>query len=173
MGNAHVERNQPFLSTLELFKLKGDRARAYLALDAKSRRAFLAGDLAKVSRDSVTFSGADGPTDIDTLEWFASVADLAKALAWIRRHTEGTTTRLGRDLMGINPGLDLSGENLSYVGYKGGSEPGVLNLSYLLRSRGGTWYALSVTWNDPKAPVDEAKLFTLVQGMVPLLTNEK
>jgi hypothetical protein len=40
-----------------------------------------------------------------------------------------------------------------YVGFKGGSEPGVLNMTYLLQSTKGEWYALSVGGNNRQAPL--------------------
>lgn len=41
----------------------------------------------------------------------------------------------------------------SYVGYKGGSEPGVLSMTYLLESKKGKRACLSMSWNNPKQNV--------------------
>lgn len=49
----------------------------------------------------------------------------------------------------------------SYIGYKGGSEPGVLNLTWLLCDTGGEWRVLSMSWNNPEALVD-ADTFELI-----------
>lgn len=173
MGHHQPERDRPLLSTMELFKLKGARAAAYLPLAEQGRRHYLETQLPRMSEDEITFSGADAPTGIDTLEWFASTADLARALDWLRRHTEAPATRPGRELMAINPGVPLPGAELAYVGYKGGSEPGVLNLSFLLRTEAGAWYALVATWNDPRAALDEKRLFGLAPRFVPLLVGDR
>jgi hypothetical protein len=169
-GHTHAALNVPFLTTVELFKLKGDPsgelAKKYLALDAAGRRAFLDGDLAARPRSAIQPWGK--PSHVDTLEWFASANDLCRVMDWLRRHTESGRAAPLRQVLAINRGLPL-GDAWSYVGFKGGSEPGVLNLTYLLRSAGGDWYALSAGWNDTKAPVDEGKLEGLVQRLAELV----
>jgi hypothetical protein len=68
-----------------------------------------------------------------------------------------------------NVGLSISKEAFPYIGYKGGSETGVLNLTYLLRAKDGTWYAASAGWNDPKDSVETTKLTGLMQRALYLL----
>lgn len=174
-GTGHIkpELNVPFLSTLEVFKLKGEptgqAATAYLALDAKGRRAFLADTIAKVkSEDAKPFQ--DGkPAYVDKIEWFASAADMCRVMNWLRQQTEGDKT--ARQILAINPGSGLSipRDKWQYVGFKGGSEPGVLNMTYLLQSTKGEWYALSVGWNDRQAPLQNEKLFALLQQVLKLI----
>ena len=41
---------------------------------------------------------------------------------------------------------------------KGGSEPGVLNLTWLVRNRAGTWHVVTGSWNNPAAPLEEHRL---------------
>jgi hypothetical protein len=41
-----------------------------------------------------------------------------------------------------------------YVGYKGGSEPGVLQLTWLLRRTDDRWFVLSMTLDDPANAAD-------------------
>ncbi|HEY5219044.1 MAG TPA: hypothetical protein VIJ16_04505, partial [Gemmatimonadaceae bacterium] len=78
-------------------------------------------------------------------------------------------TAPARAILAVNPGLNLSGGEWTYVGYKGGSEPGVLDLTLLLWHRSGAWYIVSATWNDPARVVDEATLIGLVQRAVDLV----
>lgn len=171
IGHASPDRNVPFLSTAELFKLKWgpDKAAidAYLALGAQARRRYL-GELARVPRSSVQFSGTD-PLAIDRLEWFASTADLCRALDWIRTRTERGSAAPARGVLAINPGIRLDAQEWPYIGFKGGSEPGVLNLSFLLQSKTRTWYAVSASWNDPQAPLDEGKFIGLIERAVSLI----
>ena len=105
------------------------------------------------------------PVAIDRLEWFASAADLCRLMDWFRRKDDAVA--LG--LMGINRGLDVPEDRFPYAGYKGGSEPGVLNLTWLLRAADGTEYALSAGWNDPGKALDEKRFFELVQSAIHLL----
>jgi hypothetical protein len=172
-GHTKPEINVPFLSTLEMFKLKGEptgqAATAYLALDAKGRRTFLADTIAKVKREDAKPFQDGKPAYVDKIEWFASATDLCRLMNWLRQQTEGDTT--ARQIIAINPGsgLNIPRDKWQYVGFKGGSEPGVLNLTYLLQSTRGEWYALSVGWNNTQAPLQNEKLFALLQQMLKIL----
>jgi len=66
-------------------------------------------------------------------------------------------------LMGINPGIADPGQ-WAHVAYKGGSEPGVLNLTTQVVGKSGKTYCVSATWNDTK-PLDE-KRFELLYGLL-------
>ena len=170
LGVAAPARNRPFLATREAFVLKyGDPAllRRWAAADEAGRRALLGSDLAAAEAaalDGKRFTGR--PTAIGEAEWFASPADLVRTLDWLRR--SGDSTAL--DLLAINPGVDraLAGD-FAYVGYKGGSEPGVVSMSFLLRTREGRWLAVSATWNDEAAALDEARFIALMSRLVGLM----
>jgi hypothetical protein len=167
VGVQAPERNRPFLSTREAFALKlGDAAllARWNAADEAGRRALLDGVIAPVETAALDPTRLGGPPlAIDEVEWFASPADIVRTLDWLRRN--GGETAL--DILAINPGL---GPNLArdfdYFGFKGGSEPGVLNTSFLLRNKAGRWIALSVSWNNVAAPLDEAKFVGLVSRLV-------
>lgn len=160
LGNRHAERNVPFLTTLEMFQLKyGDAGRraAYLAGDAAARQAILA-KMPGSAEPAQLSSFTTAPRDIDRIEWLASAGDLCRAMAWYRSPERAEA----RGLLAINPGLAQLKETWAYVGYKGGSEAGVLSLNFLLRSKSGSWYAASAIWNNPSAAVDASQLETLV-----------
>lgn len=52
---------------------------------------------------------------------------------------------------------------------KGRAETGVLDLTFLLRAKDGTWFAASAGWNDPLQAVEESKLIGLMQRVLYLL----
>jgi beta-lactamase class A len=165
VGNTHAARNIPFLSTREMFALKSsagsDLLPHYLADDVAQRRAVLANadrlPLVRINYDL----GTAHPLAIESVEWFASAADLARTMLWLRDHTGSAVTAPAREILAVNPGLRL-GDPWSYVGYKGGSETGVLNMTFLLRNRTGAWYVLTATWNNPGAAVNEGILGDLM-----------
>ncbi len=170
LGVAAPERNRPFLSTRELFALKlGDPAllARWSAADEAGRRALVAGPLAGVDPRALDLSRILArPVAIDKAEWFASPADLVRTMDWLRRNGDRTTL----DILAINPGLGrTAAEGFAYLGFKGGSETGVLNATFLLRTRQGRWMALSVTWNNPNATLDEARFIALVSRLVALM----
>lgn len=169
MGNAHAERSIPFLATNELFRLKMTRgargADDYAKLDVAKKRAFLAKDVASWPLDeaSVDHGAFTTPNRIDSLEWFASASDLCRAMDWLRKSTESGPAATVREVLAIHRGLDVSKELFPWCGFKGGSEPGVINLTFLLKSKDGAWFAVAATWNDPKDPVDETRFAGLIQ----------
>lgn len=170
LGLTAPERNRPFLSTLETFALKTGPDTAlraeWLKGDEAARRVLL-GRVGAIGADKVVLNRLAGvPADIDTLEWFASTTDLVRTMDWLRLNGGDEA----RAILAINPGIrEAVARDFSYVGYKGGSEPGVMQMSLLLQTRAGAWYALSGSWNNPAAPVDEAKFAQLMSRAAALV----
>ncbi|MGB0714672.1 MAG: serine hydrolase [Phycisphaerae bacterium] len=167
-GNEHVSRNQPFLSTMEMFKLKSDDRLLdkYVKGDTDRRRKLLRGSVKRVKRDGVEPFADGKPVAIDEVEWFASAADLCRLLKWLHDHDDGVVL----PILSVNKGLDISDEAYSYAGYKGGSEPGVLNMTWLLKDKSGQAYVLSAGWNNPTeegAPIE--KFVSILQPILDLL----
>jgi hypothetical protein len=67
-------------------------------------------------------------------------------------------------------------ENLSegwrYIGFKGGSEPGVITLSWLLQDRTGKWHVVTLSWNNPDAAVDPGTFGALAMRAIALARAE-
>ena len=168
--------NVPFLTTMELFKLKGAGqgalGRRYLALDLKGKRKLLAGEVAATPGSAVGALFADGkPVLIDQLEWFASSADLARTMAWLDAHRTTAGGKEALRILAINPGVGAAlAKRCAYVGYKGGSEPGVMSMTALVRDSVGKARVVSASWNNPAAPIDELNFAALVTRAVELLS---
>ncbi|KAF0245665.1 MAG: hypothetical protein FD180_1385 [Planctomycetota bacterium] len=167
MGNADAAKSRPFLSTCELFKLRSskDLRKAYLKADEAGRRAMLDREIKAFERSKVAMWAKPGA--ISKIEWFASGADLCKAMDWFRKQNDEAA--LG--VLAVNRGLDIRKDVWPYCGFEGGSEPGVLNLTYLLKRDDGAWFAASFGWNDTKDPVQENRLFALVQSAIDLMAK--
>lgn len=169
VGVSAAGRNRPLISTLEMAAIKtGPEAglAAWRAADEARRRALLARDYAAIDAgriDPARFSG--NPLALD-VEWYGSAADLVRTMDWIRRHGDDGA----RAILAINSGLGapLRGE-LAYAGHKGGSEPGLINLTWLVRNRAGVWHVVTASWNNPAAPVEEAKLVALMARAIQLV----
>ncbi len=169
LGIAAPERNRPFLSTLEAFALKagtGEAAGGWAAADEAKRRSLLAAyeSLSPEQIELEKLSG--GPKQIDTIEWFASADDLIRTMDWLRRN--GGKEVL--EILAINPGIGkAAAAELGYLGYKGGSETGVMNMAFLVRSKAGVWHAVAGGWNNEAAAVDEGRFVGLMSRAVALL----
>ncbi|MCT2558169.1 class A beta-lactamase-related serine hydrolase [Tsuneonella sp. YG55] len=166
-GHTAPERMFPFLTTMELFALKGDAASARAFVNApKERQRTLVEELAqRIDRDpaSVVPPAFSEPKMIESLEWFASAEDLRRLMARIVALEDPTA----RQIMAVNPAMPAARRgDWRYVGYKGGSEPGVLNMSWLLQDRAGDWRVLAMSWNDPASSLDLTKFELLSQRLL-------
>ena len=167
-GHVQPELTAPFLTTREMFLLKGgpaERLAAYRAGTPEERLEILYAieDVAvAVSQIQSAFSA--GPVAID-VEWYASAPDLAGLFRLMRAEAnEGAF-----DVMAINPSMPANArENWSYAGYKGGSEPGVLNLTWLLTDKDGRDHILFLSWSNEEANLDETALELIAQRILSL-----
>ena len=59
----------------------------------------------------------------------------------------------------------------AYVGFKGGSEPGVITLNYLVRSKTGQWFAITGNWHDPATAVSASDFAALMNRALRLVPH--
>ena len=170
-GNSHASLDIPFLTTLEMFKLKSKGLRLgneYVQLTANKQKSFLTREVANFPRDSVAFG--DAVAMINKIEWFASPNDIANLLKYIRDNSTSGEGAKVRDILSVNPGLPLDKSRWDYIGYKGGSEPGVLNLSFLLRAKSsGQWYVFTGSWNDTESALKDADFEGYIERAIELV----
>ncbi|AFD25191.1 serine hydrolase [Deinococcus gobiensis] len=145
-------------STRELFALKNpanaELLRAYRAagLDAAARRAVLA----QAATAPLPARGWAVPTALD-VEWYVNTDRLCRLMADVA----------GLDATQLEPGVATPGD-FARVSYKGGSEPGVLNLTTQITTKAGRTFCVSATWNRPEA-LDETRFLGLYAATLRLL----
>ena len=152
-GHSKPALNTPMLSTKDLFVFKLDKddleRQTYIDASVDERRALLAqvleGPLPPIERtESWT-----APKYIENFEWYASGADLCGVAAEMVSHHDEAAYQPLFEILAINGGgLVLDSEQWTYLGFKGGSEPGVMHLGYLLQRADGQWFYLSLNWSD-------------------------
>jgi hypothetical protein len=175
-GMAEPALDTPFLTTRELFVLKlvdwprlADR---YLAQPAAGRLAMLASTVDRVPYSELTAADPaawTAPRDIDSLEWFASPADICRVYASLEALASSPGLAPVASALQINDGgLNLNPGQWRSVSFKGGSEPGVLTLNYLATDRAAQVYVVSVLTESPRAPLSETaatlSLISAVKG---------
>ena len=73
------------------------------------------------------------------------------------------------DILAVSPQLsEKQRAGWSYAGFKGGSEPGVLNLTWLLKDEAGQWHMLAASWLNPEEAVENAALGLLAVRILAL-----
>ncbi len=160
----------PFMATREMIALKvGGDFEAYRAADAAGRLAALeatADDKIDMFEFMSTFTGPPVALDI---EWLVSGEDMANLMRRIRDLDDPTA----RGIMAVNAAVPdhLKGD-WQYVGFKGGSEPGVINLSWLLQDRTDKWHVVTLSWNNPDAAVDHEAFRALAMRAIALARPE-
>ena len=166
IGHSAPDRALPMLTTVEAFALKSNpvlRQRFEKASEA-GQRELLTSERAALSYGAIDMSQlGSGPVAIDTIEWSASPKDTALLLNNLRR----TDSQTARDIMTVNNGIGpATAGKWRYFGYKGGSEPGVISMSFLTQSKTGDWYAISGSWNNPAKDVDNVAFVQLMTRLL-------
>lgn len=164
-GVADAAATLPLLTTMEAFQLKSpgnaDLAAQWKPAGADGRRKLLAANRARLAAtkiDPAMF--ADKPVALD-IEWFASPRDEATVLDWLR--TKGGSEALA--ILSVNPGTPDTGL-FDYMGFKGGSEPGVIYTNWLVKTKKGNWYAVTGGWTRSDAAVDERGFAMLMSRLL-------
>jgi hypothetical protein len=175
MGHHDPALNRPLLLTREWFAIKlrfdASQVRRYVAAGEAERRAILAEE---ADPAAATLTEADdwaGAYLVDTVEWFASAADLCRAAAALHQQAQAPGMAPVLDALSLNPGIPWDAGTWAYVGYKGGYETGVKSEVWLLQRADGRWFALTAVINDPEAEIDAPGLWSLARAAVDLLAT--
>lgn len=162
-GN-HAPGNDPFLTTRELFALKGYRypalANTFLSLPP-ARRASLLPAVDAVPRSRIQpWVTPRAPA----IEWFGAPRDMCEAFAGLLATKDPAVDHA---LSISDGGIGLDRSEFPEVWFKGGSEPGVLTLNYLAREANGRVRVSSLMLANPRGPLAEstpAEALALIRG---------
>ncbi|WP_197051957.1 serine hydrolase [Sphingomonas sp. 35-24ZXX] len=172
-GHASPQDMTPVLSTQQVTGLKMPANAAlrdrFLAADDIEQTRLLqeAGETLRLNKlDLSVYTG--GPNQIDTIEWFASPADIARLLAMLERDGDPVT----RAILKVNPGIPpVSAGRWAYLGYKGGSEPGIMGMSFVAETKQGERYVVSALVNNREAEIDQPGFITLMTRLLDQLAG--
>jgi len=157
----YARRNQPFLTTRQMFTLKSvpgtDERAAYLAATTPETRAVVLKQVDALPLPTVDQLLTEPQLSI---EWHYDVRELCRLMS-----------RVGDiPLMSINPGV---GEPAMYrhIAFKGGSDTGVINLTTMVTTHRGTKVCFSATLNDPTRQVNESAFTIAYSGVLSVLAS--
>ena len=170
IGHSDPAAILPFLSTVEAFALKMDgnaalRDKFFKASEAEQR------DILERNQDRLSLGNVDitqltgAPRFVEQIEWPAAPHDVVALLD----HLRSVDAPLARQIMAVNPGLGAADtDRWDYLGFKGGSEPGVIHLAWLACTADQDCYAVVGGWTDPDAAVDNGQFTTLMSRLLAL-----
>lgn len=170
LGHAQPNKILPMLTTSEMFALKmpanDDLRQAYITASEAEQKMLLKTHQDRLGIKSISISNlANKPLHIDTIEWFASPADVSNLLHHIIKAGDPVVREILKINTIIPPGDAL---RWSYIGGKGGSEPGVISFAFLTESKLGKNYAVSGSWNNSAEPVSSEKFKQLMNRLLNL-----
>ncbi|HAE37630.1 MAG TPA: hypothetical protein DCG57_03195 [Candidatus Riflebacteria bacterium] len=154
-------------NTGHLLKLKfffPAKALEFAKADAAARKGIL-NEMNSIKPSEIASYSAiyqiENPVLVEELEWFISTRDLCETIYSLRDN----------HLLRINPATGLVSKNDWHIaGFKGGSEPGVLNYTWVLQKKADApFYTLSCTIIDPQKPVDDNNFNQLVSRLLKLI----
>jgi len=170
IGREYIERYAPsamipFLKTREMFIIKLGRDSSfvnnYLNSDLGQKREILK-SLDTANINNLNVYDFTTPKFLQ-VEWYASTEELCKTIESLKDHPA----------LSINAGI-LDKKNWNYIAFKGGSEPGVLNYTYLVRKKDTSpLYSISATINNNESTVDSGNDFTILIKRIIELANEE
>lgn len=138
-----------------MFKLKGniskEDAEKYIQKNTQEKREYLK-ELKKLDIEKNDFPGT--PTFIDKIEWLFTTEELCTVIESLK----------GEKPLGINDS-GLVNKGWSYVGFKGGSEPGVLNLTYVLEKNKDI-YSVSATINNDRKEINNSDVLPVISQIL-------
>jgi beta-lactamase class A len=154
---SYTRRNQPFLTTQEAFKLKAAAhadlvARYHRGNEAEKRQVLKA-------LDCLPLPALQALPTTPTLdvEWHFTTRELCGLMAQVE----------GLDMMTVSPSPGVvNPDQWARIAYKGGSELGVLNLTYWLKTKDGANYCIAATQNRADAPIDAQQFFGLYRALL-------
>jgi len=172
---SHYRLDVPFLTTHDLFALKLSAAKKqrdqYLSASPEKKRKMLDDQFDSMSLPAGGDIHWEKPRQIDRLEWFASPMDMCRVLSALKSASQ---TKRGEPvglILSVNPGIHFSRKDWPYVGFKGGSEPGVLTFNWLLRRADGHWFVVVVDVANPKEAFGQSKPLAVAESAAMLLAK--
>lgn len=175
LGHSDPSLMTPLLTTMDLVALKVGPAaglrQQYLDADEAGRRDILA-QISDLGPGDIPVGELTEPIAADTLEWFASPADLCATIStlWDLGGEEGLEPV--REILTENPGMGADPGLWDQIAFKGGSEPGVFAVAWLAVRPDGRVFSLTGTLLNADDVIDEFDAAFLFGGARDLLASD-
>jgi beta-lactamase class A len=172
LGDHFAARDRPLLTTREAFALKlaapPRLLTAFSNAGARTRRDLLA-QVDALPLNPAALPKWIAPRSVGSVEWFASPSDLGRAMIALEALARMPGLSPVGPILELNPGIQLDPSTWTNVAFKGGSEPGVISVTWYLVRADGKAFVVSMVVNDPKHPLDENAAIGVATRVIALL----
>lgn len=168
-GMAEPALNIPVMNTLELAALKvgpaSGLATQWLEADEDGRREIL-DQISDLTPADIPVSEFTEPVFPDRLEWFATGADICRVLVGLFDRGDPLNK-----ILTINPGLEDEEGRFESIAFKGGSEPGLVAMNWLVERSDGRRFVVSGSVVDPDEAFEQVEVILLFGAVRDLVSD--
>ena len=169
-GHAEPGLNVPFMNTMDLAALKvgpaSGLATQWLDAAEAGRRQILE-QVSDITPADIPLSEFVDPVMPDRIEWFASPADMCRVLAALYEVGEPVDK-----ILTINPGLPDEDGDFEAIAFKGGSEPGLVSMNWLVDRPDGRRFVVAGSVVNGDEAFDELEVTLLFGAVRDLVADE-
>lgn len=162
-GMAEPGLNIPFLNTLELSALKvgpaSGLATQWIGGDEAARRGIL-NQISDITPADIPLAEFSRPIHVDEIEWFATPADICRVMVDLYDMGDPLTK-----ILTINPGLPDEDQEFAAIAFKGGSEPGLISMNWLVERTDGRRFVVAGSVVNASEDLDQLEA-TLLFGAI-------
>lgn len=155
--------NIPLMDTMDLTALKlgpaSGLAEQWIDADESGRREIL-DQISDIHPSDIPLAEWDRPIHVDTIEWFATTADMCRVLVALVEQGEPVT-----NILSINPGIPDDEGLFEAIYFKGGAEVGLTAMNWLVERPDGRRFVVSGSVYDTESDIDQLRA-TLLFGAV-------
>lgn len=173
--NSYTKKTVPFLSTLDMFKTRAfftkEQANKYAKSSRYQRRQMIKAIPYKNRDDLMNrLQSWQKPRFNEQIEWFASANNICDLYDWMDKQKNPGM----REVISANtPFIDLKkSKRWKFAGYKGGSEPGVLEMAYLLEDKKGQRWCFYMGQSSQTEAFPQGPFFSIVEGIFKFLDGQ-
>lgn len=156
----------PFLKTKEMFAARAFFTKQDYQKFAKANRAKKLKMLQKINQAPQKIMSSlkswDRPRHIADVEWYATPQEVCRLKFWLQKRP-GTIIK---ETLALNAPFAQENASFMYSGYKGGSEPGVLEMAYLLKKNDNSWSCFFLGQNNATENINQSRFFQMAQSIL-------
>lgn len=158
--------NLPFLKTIEAAKIRSDLsiAQKYSTL-SYTQKIEVINSLRKIDLKNLN---SNSPAFTNSVGWFATPSELCKILDYLR----SLNNPFVNSILENNQPLDTKRGGYLWAGFKGGYEPGIITLNWLVQAKDNRYYCISITINDSKKDINKKEILEISQELLDVFANE-